>query len=45
MAFRVKLKKFYSTEKLEKKEERLKLRADRARYMNKQALKKYKSYK
>lgn len=44
MAFRVKMKKFNSTEKIEKKEEYLKKKAERAKDMNKRAFKIYKNH-
>jgi hypothetical protein len=45
MAFRIKVKNMNSREKVEKKQEILKKRVEKAKSMNKRALKVYKNYK
>ena len=42
MVFRIKLKKFYSTDKLDKKEEMLKRKVQKAKYFNIKAAKVFK---
>lgn len=45
MSFRIKVKNFYSTDKLEKKGDYLKKRAEKAKNMNKKAFKIYKNFR